>query len=176
MRALPVLPSELNRSILQIPSHGSARLTGPEADQHVGSDHELAQDAAEAGTGREVRDVRVGCSPGRPPSAGLPRSGAWTAPPWCPCAGPRSRGRGPRSDHPLQCGPDELINTRPSHAERRIWSARATGGPVTFRHNAEVSGRCSRLPRGPIRVHVRPRHDPLRDLRRAVLGGLRPTW
>ncbi len=50
----------LNHSILQIPSHGPARLTGPEADHHVGSDHELAQGAPEAGAQREVRDLRVG--------------------------------------------------------------------------------------------------------------------
>src|SRR5262249_38389084 len=38
----PCFASEfLNHSILQIPSHGPARLTGPEADHHVGSDHEL---------------------------------------------------------------------------------------------------------------------------------------
>jgi len=39
----------LNHSILQIPSHGLARLTGLEADHHVGSDHELAQDAPATG-------------------------------------------------------------------------------------------------------------------------------
>jgi hypothetical protein len=44
----------LNHSILQIPSHGPARLTGLEPDHHVGSDHELAQDAPQAGAQREV--------------------------------------------------------------------------------------------------------------------------
>ncbi len=50
----------LNHSIFGIPSHGSARLTGLEADHHVGSDHVLAEDAPSAGAQREVRDVRVG--------------------------------------------------------------------------------------------------------------------
>jgi hypothetical protein len=50
----------LNHSILRIPSHGPARLTGREADHHVGSDHELAHNAPQAGAQREVRDVRVG--------------------------------------------------------------------------------------------------------------------
>jgi hypothetical protein len=60
----------LNHSILQIPSHGPARLTGVEADHHVGSDHELAQDAPEAGAQREIRDVRVGADRAGHPAGG----------------------------------------------------------------------------------------------------------
>jgi site-specific DNA recombinase len=60
----------LNHSILKIPSHGPARLTGLEADHHVGSEHELAQDAPSAGAQREVRDVRVGAHRAGHPAGG----------------------------------------------------------------------------------------------------------
>ena len=49
-------------------------------------------------------------------------------------------------------------HTAGARPERRIWSVRATGGPVTFRHKAGVSGSCSRRPprTGP---SGRNRHD-----------------
>jgi hypothetical protein len=68
----------LNHSILQIPSHGPARLTGPEADHHVGSDHELAQDAP------YERDWLEGQQPR-------------AFPPTPPCAGPASDNSGGNS-------------------------------------------------------------------------------
>ncbi len=42
-RLLQFASEFLNKLTLKIPSHGSARLTGPEAGHHVRSDHELAQ-------------------------------------------------------------------------------------------------------------------------------------